>query len=418
MREYIDAIRDYVQKDYRGMLREAGGELPYAFMTPGSKDYDDVLWDWDSWLTNIAVKQILAEAGEAPDACREYERGCILNFLHYTDDDGYMPISIKRGDMDKRPEDIYHNNMHKPVLAQHAAFLVRYDGGDADWLRESFYKLEAHIGNYLTHHRHEPTGLMYLQTDVMTVGDNDPCSFYRPYGSCASIFLNCAMIRELEAMAYLCGCLGLDEQKKYYENQQEALVTAVREHCYDERDGFYYSVDINLRPVDFSHGEYYHKGAPRHWHCLIQRIGVWSGFMAMWAGVATQQQADRMVKEHFRNEKTFSCKGGVRSLSKLEKMYLVAPTSNPSCWLGPVWGIVNYLVFRGLLQYGYQQDARELCRKTIALFGSDVQKNGAFHEFYDPDTCEPVYNIGFQSWNLLTLNMIVWYEGGEPITEF
>jgi len=28
--------------------------------------------------------------------------------------------------------------MHKPVLAQHAAFLVKLDNGNADWLRAKF----------------------------------------------------------------------------------------------------------------------------------------------------------------------------------------------------------------------------------------------------------------------------------------
>ena len=137
-----------------------------------------------------------------------------------------------------------------------------------------------------------------------------------------------------------------------------------------------------------------HSGAPRHWNTLIQRIGVWSGFMAMWSGIATSEQADRMV----------------RTLSKMEKMYAIKKTGNPSCWLGPIWGISNYMTFEGLVKYGYVKEAKELAVKTIKLFGADLEKIGQFHEYYDPESGEGVNNPGFQNWNLLVVNMIEWLE--------
>ena len=42
--------------------------------------------------------------------------------------------SFRRDDFPK-PGHIYEENMHKPCLAEHAAFLVKADGGDAGWLR-------------------------------------------------------------------------------------------------------------------------------------------------------------------------------------------------------------------------------------------------------------------------------------------
>ena len=202
MNEYIKALRAYIQKDYREMYREKGGVFPYGFLTPGSKAYDDVLWDWDSYLSNVALKQILADVGADPGEAEAYEKGCVLNYLSFTGSDGFMPIAVVR-DADLatlRPADIYRENMHKPVLAQHAAFLVRYGDGDVEWLRNDFLKLQFHINNYINHHKHQPTGLFYWQTDKMIGVDNDPCTFYRPDGSSASIYLNCLMVKALEAM--------------------------------------------------------------------------------------------------------------------------------------------------------------------------------------------------------------------------
>lgn len=419
MQEYIDALRAYMRKDYREMYRERGGIFQYGFLTPGSASYDDVLWDWDSYFSNVALKQILADVGADREEALEYERGCILNYLSFAGADGFIPIVVDRtSDISKiRPKDIYRENMHKPILAQHAAFLVKYDNGNAEWLRNDFQKLQYHMNNYINHHRHRATGLFYWQTDKMIGVDNDPCTFYRPDGSSASIYLNCLMAKELEAMEYLSMRLGKKDAAVIYGAEREKLVHSVREHCYDERDGFFYNVDINLREVRFSEGEFYHRGMPRHWDCLIQRIDVWSGFMALWAGIATKEQAERVV-ERYLDKKSFCCEGGVRTLSAQEKMYRVAASNNPSCWLGPVWGISNYLTFRGLLKYGYTEEARELCEKTIRLFGRDIIRYGVMHEYYSPDDGEPVMNPGFQNWNMLVLNMIYWYEGREYIEEF
>ena len=43
-----------------------------------------------------------------------------------------------------------------------------------------------------------------------------------------------------------------------------------------------------------------------------------------------------------------------------------------SNWQGPIWGISNYMVFRGLTDYGFKKEARQLAEKTIALFESSA----------------------------------------------
>lgn len=46
--KYSEIIKNSIYKDYKGMYREAGGFLKFPFLTPGSSQYADVLWDWDS----------------------------------------------------------------------------------------------------------------------------------------------------------------------------------------------------------------------------------------------------------------------------------------------------------------------------------------------------------------------------------
>jgi len=429
--KYKTICRKTIYKEMKGMYREAGQSLKFPFLAPGSNQYLDMLWDWDSWLSNVALRQILIENGSRKDSVKalKYEQGCVLNSLSYGGMDGWIPIWIER-DAPSREEMLsvrnpWKSNMHKPTLAQHAAFIIKNMHGDAEWLRDDFYTLQAFVSNYLNFHRHPATGLMYWQTDHAIGVDNDPSTFYRPYGSSGSIFLNALMYKELQAISYIADCLNLPDIAKFYSKEADQLLKNIRSHCWDPRDGFYYSVDLNLRPVEKPDIEslqpgklYFHVGQPRTYHCLIQRLSVWSGFMAMWAKIATPEQAKIMVEKHFHDTTSFNAPAGIRSLSPLEKMYDTRASGNPSSWLGPVWINVNYLVFRGLVNYGYEDEARELAEKTILLLGRDFERFGALHEYYLPDNGEPVLNKGFQNWNFLVINMAAWLDKKRVIAEF
>ena len=72
-------IETYAQNNYKKMFREPEGQLEYKFIVPGSV-YGNQLWDWDSWLTNVALRQFVTED------IGEYEKGCVLNFLDHIDD--------------------------------------------------------------------------------------------------------------------------------------------------------------------------------------------------------------------------------------------------------------------------------------------------------------------------------------------
>ena len=432
VRHYTQLCREHIYEDMKIMYREPGEALQYPFLAPGSAQYNDVLWDWDSWLSNVALRQILLEHGSKKDGeeAVRYEQGCILNALSYGGMDGWIPIWIERFSPSRadwlKTINPWKQNMHKPILAQHAAFIVRHQGGDAEWLRDDFYKLQAFEAKYWNWHRHPETGLLFWEDDRAIGVDNDPSTFYRPHESSGSIFLNALMYRELLAMQYLAQCLHLDELAEQYVRQSEQLLQSVRQHCWDPRDGFYYSVDLNLLPREKPQCDnglqptdlYLHVGQPRRYDCLIQRFSVWSGFTALWAGIATPEQAEEIVRRQYHDTLNFNCPAGIRTLSPLEKMYNVEASGNPSSWQGPVWIVSNYLTFRGLVRYGFDAEARELAEKTILLLGRDYERFGALHEYYLPDNGEPVLNKGFQNWNLLVLNMAAWLEGREVVEEF
>lgn len=411
--DYI-ALKEYLTKLGNSLLSPPAGDFlhPSIVVTRGDC-YPGQLWDWGNWANNIAVRQIATQQGTL-DRLFAHEKGSVLNFLNEQREDGSIDIVIASAPKFNLSAIMPHRNVHKPVLAQHVAFICKYTL-DIEWLREIYPKLEKFIAYYENNAKHE-SGLFYFFDDFAIGVDNDPSTFFRPDNSSASIFLNSLMYVELGAMSYLAELLENKEKATYYAEKQLALKNAINEHCYDAKDGMYYSCDINLRPIDPN--QLLHSGAPRHYSTLIQRLGCWSSFLPLWAGIPTKEQAKRIVKENLLDEKAFWAPYGVRSLSKYEKMYRIVGTGNPSSWQGGVWILSNYFVFKGLLKYGYIEEGNALAKKTIDLLNMDFLKNGAFHEYYNPESGEGVFNKGFSSWNTLAANMLAYLENQEVIEEW
>lgn len=407
LKNYLIELSDILWAEPYGNFKH------HCIVVTKNSSYPSQLWDWGNWVNNIALRQI-ATYQNKQDELVKHEIGSVMNFLNEQSPDGKIEIAIfpsKEHDFASR---MPHKNIHKPVLAQHVAFISKYHT-NTDWIDEIFPKLAKFVSYYEQNAKHE-SGLYYFFDDFAIGVDNDPSTFYRPDNSSASIFLNTLMYMELGAMSHLAKLIGRNEDANYYHMRQAELKNAINEHCYDEKDGMYYSCDINLRPIEPD--VLLHSGAPRHYSTLIQRLGCWSSFLPLWAGIPTDEQAERIIKENLLDEKAFWAPYGVRSLSKYEKMYRLVGTGNPSSWQGGVWILSNYFLFKALCRYGYKAEANELATRTLNLLAKDLKNSGAFHEYYNPETGEGLFNKGFSSWNLLAFNMLEYLDGKEVIEEF
>ena len=72
--------------------------------------------------------------------------------------------------------------------------------------------------------------------------------------------------------------------------------------------------------------------------------------------------------KHIFDPDTFGSDFGLTTLSKDEKMFDLSVTNNPSNWLGPIWLVANYVVFRGLLNYGYRMEAEIMYKEKISRY--------------------------------------------------
>ena len=257
--------------------------------------------------------------------------------------------------------------------------------------------------------------MAYWQTDFAVGVDNDPSIYYRPNKSTGSIYLNCLLYRELLAYAFLLEELNRVDDANVWRARAQDLADAMNEHCWDERDGTFYSVDLALRPID--DGDVLHSGAPRAWSSMLLRIDNWSSFLPLWAGFASREQAERMV-ERVRDKRTFSAQYGVRTLSRLEKMYDLRATNNPSNWLGPIWGITNYLSIPRAAKVWIRRRCSHVGGTDGCALRAGSRSQRESPRVLPPRQRRPIVTKGFQNWNFLVLNMIAYLEGRQMVTEY
>jgi putative isomerase len=416
-RESLGLIGRYIRERSPRVFKHPGKRFPHPFIDPGSI-YDGNLWDWDTFWTVYALlayaRTAYAEPG-FPEKLLAHARGNVENFLAFQLEDGYIPMMVSnniQGDDEesyliRKHREGHILNMHKPFLCQQA-MLVSGLAGSHEWLRPHAGQFEAYFACYDRYYRNETTGLYVWADDVMIGMDNDPATFGRPRFSTANVFLNGFMVMEKRAMAGILKRLGDEGRAAHYEEKADSLAAAIQRECWDERDGFFYSQDVLVKTRAY---DWFHKGLGVFWHTLPIKVRTWTGFIPMLAGVATPEQAERIVREHITDENTFASPYGIRALSKDEKMYNLDATNNPSNWLGPIWLVVNYAVFRALLNYGYRAQAERLFDQTVSLLANDLKTTGEMHEYYVPETGAPVMSPGFLNWNMLALNMAAELEG-------
>ncbi|MDG0790936.1 trehalase family glycosidase [Cohnella ginsengisoli] len=421
---YEGLLRRYIEENADTALKAPVHYLKHPFVDPGSM-YDGNLWDWDSFWAVYALFNLIDGTSDAErlDRYIRHAQGNVRNFLDYQLEDGYIPMMVATLDLNselpepylimKRKEGIVMN-MHKPFLCQQIALIGGF-GGDYEWIREDFAKLEKYFDCYDSGYFNENCGLYVWADDIMIGMDNDPATFGRPRYATANVYLNAFMVSELKAMAEIAARLGMAERAEHYRAKAGALADAIQAECWDKRDKFFYSADADIKTRHF---DWFHQGLGVFWKTLPIKIRTWTGFIPLWAGVGDASQAAYLAGSHYLDKNTFNSPYGVTTLAQDEKMFDVSATNNPSNWLGPIWIVASYVVFRGLMNYGHVEEARELCEKTVLLLGQDLERTGTLHEYYVPSTGEPVMNGGFLNWNLLVINMIDELAGKKPMCAY
>jgi len=187
--------------------------------------------------------------------------------------------------------------------------------------------------------------------------------------------LNSLYALDCEMLALMATMLGRDDEAAVLSAERERLAARMQETLWNEEAGTF--MDWRWR------GEFTGRLAPTCFYPLL-------------AGLATVEQARRMVHEHLLDEYEFWGQYVIPSIARNDPAF-----THMRYWRGPVWGPMNYLVYEGLKRYHFDDVAAEFAAKSAALFRGEWQSHGWVCENYDALTgqrtsvqSDPLYHWG------------------------
>lgn len=408
-------IERYFLQNVKNILKPPAGSLRHPFIVPGA-GYMSELWGWDAYWVALSVCKAfelfseaeMEKAGLSRAAAAEHMRGSVLDFLDAQQADGFIPImtaseGLFAGFFDSEYRKGVPHNQHMPFLCQFARCASEFSGG-YDWLDTD--KLVAYMRYYEEKQYDARSGLYFWQDDIMIGIDNNPTVFCRPPRSGADVFLNCFVYLEYAALGDILRARR-DPRARDAAKRAERLQRAIDAQMWDERDGIYYSQDIGMHETHcVVKGVALHAGLAPHWQSMPLKIRFWGCFLPMYAGICSDERAERMCA-HLTENDDILARYGIRTLAKNEKMYsLVKSAGNPSNWLGAVWTVADYCVYKGLVRYGKSELAARVREATLRRLQRSLCERGDFFESYHPDTGEPFMHAGFLSHNLPVIDML------------
>jgi putative isomerase len=324
-------------------------------------------YDWDLYFENVYLSYY---------GVNQYDFTNFKVFLDRQKPDGFISRTI--GIKYPKP-----NQMFKPFLAQIAVLGSKQNGDDYEWLRGNYYsRLEKYLDRWFAYDGDHNGLPVWNSSDASGMDNQMSRSGDLDSSQDEGVDLACYLVRELRAMAVIAGRLGDAPGHKKFAEHADRLAKTINKVFWDEKDSFYY--DRNEKTG--------------------KRIRVKSvaGFMPLWAGVASRKQADRLVQDHLLNEEEFWLAFPVATYAKTEPDFYQGSRIGECNWRGPVWVPANYMIFHGLLQYGYKESAKELAIKSFRM-ALDMNKNT--REYYDSDTGKGNGMNPFWGWSALAYIM-------------
>ena len=106
-----------------------------------------------------------------------------------------------------------------------------------------------------------------------------------------------------------------------------------------------------------------------------------TNFYPLLAKAPSQDQAERMIKEHLLNPEEFFGEWMIPSISRNDTAF-----ASQNYWRGRIWGPMNYLVYMGLRNYDLPEARKILTEKSAALMMGNVKLNGYIYENYNAVT--------------------------------
>ncbi|WP_286233514.1 alpha-glucosidase [Thalassotalea sediminis] len=204
-----------------------------------------------------------------------------------------------------------------------------------------------------------------------------------------SVELNAYLVKEKKILAKMAKLLNRNKTYDTLSKDVDVLTQLINDCFFDENTGFYYDLKISSKAL---------KPMQCEGKLLTERGMGPEGWSPLWAGVAQQHQAEKVVS-NMMSEKHFN------AVIPLPTAAFTNPAYDQDIyWRGRVWLDQFYFGIKALANYGYNQHAKAL---TMKLFNNaqGLVLNDPIRENYNPETGAMQGATNF-SWSAAHLYML------------
>lgn len=307
--------------------------------------------------------------GKYGDSVFSFQR-TLDDFYCKQEKDGF--ISRQIAEDDGRPKFHRHDPVSTgPEILAWCEWQYYKNYGDKERLRDVYYPL-------LCYHRWMKSYRRWKDGSYWSSGwgcgmDNMPRHDMRPvacnedwqietfhHSFMSWIDANCQAVLSCNELLKMANELGIKDGVKELEKEVEFLTKFINEKMWNDEDKFYYDL--------MSDGE----------HLKVKSV---AGYWTMLAKVVPDNRIDDFTA-HLENENEFKRRHRVNTLSADHIDY------NPEggYWNGSVWAPTNYMIIRGLTEYGKHDLAYDIALNHYECMLEVYEKTGTFWENYAPDS--------------------------------
>jgi hypothetical protein len=317
-------------------LESPQSEIPLRYGVPDRAPHR-WMWLWDAAFHAFGYAQLDLRLA----------RETLLAALSKVREDGFLPHRMA-------PERAGDSGITQPPLLGWAVWSLHQMQPDREFLAAAYPRLSRYLNWDLRNRDRDGDGLLEWAAPDESGMDNSPR--FDAGVEFAAVDFNAFAAAEAGFLADIAQAIGKPEEAGQWRAEQQRMAGAIQSSLWCEEDGLYY----DRAPG----GE-------------LVRIKTCASFAPLFAGIASQQQARRLV-ERLGDPDQFWPAFPVPSVA------LDEPRFSDDMWRGPTWMNYNFLIIHGLRRYGYSDLAAELAERCLEHVMTWYRNEGAIFEYYDP----------------------------------
>ena len=319
------------------------GNIPVTWTTPDRVPHKN-MWLWDSVFHALALACYDGKLAES----------AIKAVLSQAREDGFIPHMAS-------PDSA--SEITQPQVLAFGAWEVYRKTGDKQFLRDCAPVIEKFLLWTAENRDENGNGLLEWHTDRSNARcrcdesgmDNSPRFDFD--SSLDAVDFSTFLCNDCKYLSYIYKELGDFKKFAAWAQKAVSLSQKINELTWDEQTGAYYD-----RLTDGS----------------LTKVLTQASFLPLFAGICSSEDAKRLVA-------TLTDENLLWTPFPLSSVAKTHPSYSTDMWRGGAWLNYNYLIARGLTDYGYCDVAERLRNKTLQAVNEWYEKTGSIFEFYDPE---------------------------------